>query len=700
MRYVILPIVLGACMLTVSCGNSKNQDNMTFDQFSEIVAKDISSAADVAQLFAKSVKEIEVRATHAKDDVTRGLAKLYAIEPQKRTFNNTVRALDTLFAQLHKSAAMIYLLQMVSPDKQIRETAQRVSVDLGKFEVDAFQDQKLFQAFKDYRDYAGKTEKLATHQKYLFDESMEEFKRAGLDLPLEKQAEIKDIKKHLSDICMQFGVNIAKDNATILVTGDELDGVDEHMIKNLKRKGDKYVLGVDYPTFFEVIKNCTVSSTREKLFLAYQNRAYPENVEVLEDIINLRDQLAHKLGYESFAALNIDPQMAKTPQEAERFLKDLIVKASDKADKEFKLFLSELPDGVEFAADNKIKPWDYYYILESYKKKHFNIDERKIAEYFPVGKTIKGLFAIYEKFLGLKFKEIDSVWKWHDDVQLLEIHDAATNKLCGYIYLDLYPRENKYNHACHLTLAYGQDMPDGRKVPSVAAVIANFPKATKDRPALLKHADVETFFHEFGHAMHGVVASTELSSHSGTNVKHDFVEMPSQMFEEWMWDKDMLAKVSGHYQTGKSLPKEIIDKKVALKKINSGYFVQRQCWLSLFSLNIYKKGAQKDTTAIAHALHDKYFKQLMFDERTHFHASFGHLSGYAARYYGYMWSKVFALDIFETIMNRGLDKASTGKEFVDKILSKGGSQHPSELLEDYLGRKPSIDAFLKDQGFI
>jgi len=687
-------------MLTVSCGNSKNQNNMTFDQFSHIVKKDIASAADVAQLFAKSVKEIEVRATHAKEHVTQNLEKLYAITPENRTFNNTVRAFDTLCAQLHKTAAMIYLLQMVSPDKKIRETAQKVTVALGQFEVDAFQEPKLFQAFKDYRDHARKVEKLATHQKYLFDESMEEFKRSGLDLPVEQQAEIKDIQKKLSDICMQFGVNIAKDNATVLVTRDELDGVDEHMIKNLKRDGEKYVLGVDYPTFFEVIKNCTISSTREKLFLTYQNRAYPENVEVLESIISLRDQLAHKLGYESFAALSIEPQMAKTPQEAEKFLKDLIAKASDKTDKEFQFFLNELPDGVELTADGKIKPWDYYYILETYKKSHFNIDEREIAEYFPVKKTIKGLFAIYENFLGLKFKEIEPIWKWHDDVQLLEIHDAATNELKGYLYLDLYPRENKYNHACHLTMAHGQDMIDGRKVPSVAAVVANFPKATKDRPALLKHEDVETFFHEFGHAMHAVIASTELASHSGTNVKHDFVEMPSQMFEEWMWDEDVLAKVSGHYKTGEPLPKDIIDKKVALKKINSGYFVQRQCWLSLFALNIYKKGAQKDTSAIVKALHEKYFKQLLFDDRTHFQASFGHLSGYAARYYGYMWSKVFALDIFETIQNRGLDKAATGKEFVDKILAKGGSQNPSELLEDYLGRKPSIDAFLKDQGFV
>ena len=237
--------------------------------------------------------------------------------------------------------------------------------------------------------------------------------------------------------------------------------------------------------------------------------------------------------------------------------------------------------------------------------------------------------------------------------------------------------------------------------PGVVIVIANFPKATSDRPALLKHNDVETFFHEFGHAMHGLLGRTKLASLSGTNVKTDFVEVPSQMFEEWMWDKDMLKLVSSHYKTGDPLSDDLIDKKISLKKFGTGYFLTRQCWLASLALEFFKSGSNKDTDKIVRDFYKKYIKHVSFDDKdNHFQFSWGHLTGYGARYYSYMWSKVFSLDLFYKIKEHGLLDGAIGNQFVSKVIGRGGSTEPDNLLRDFLGREPNQKAFLKDMGLL
>lgn len=235
-------------------------------------------------------------------------------------------------------------------------------------------------------------------------------------------------------------------------------------------------------------------------------------------------------------------------------------------------------------------------------------------------------------------------------------------------------------------------------IPAVIIVIANFPKATKEKPALLKHGDVETFFHEFGHAMHGMLGQTCMRSFSGTNVKRDFVEMPSQMFEEWMWDKAMLKMVSSHYKTGEPLSDDIINKKLAMKKLVSGYFVTRQCVLSLLALAYFDKGGQKDVDAIHKNLWEQYIPRIAYQDDTHFQCAFGHLMGYGAKYYSYMWSKVFAMDMFEQVKKAGLMDASMGQKLIREVIGKGGSKDPNDLIKAFLGREPSQEAFLKDIG--
>jgi thimet oligopeptidase len=664
----------------------------------------ITSANDVCQLFPKSAAEIREYASLAIERAQKELDVLLDLALAERTFENTARAFDSIGARFGEVKSAIHALEMVSPHSDVRDACHQEAIRMSMFAVDAFSNKKIYYAFKDFVNNNGKTEQLNNEQKYFLQEAMRDFKRQGFDLSDDEFDAVKTIKKTLSETEMEFDKNIAEDASKINVSRAELEGCDQHFIDHLNKDYDGlYMLGCDYPTYFEIMENCRVESTRKKLYLAFNNRAYPQNVQILDKIVQKRDELAHKLGFDSYAALDIDSEMAQTPEQVERFVENLAVTATKKMEQEFKTLLGDLPADISLDEKRRFKPWDMAFIKAYYKKKYFDLDERVVAEYFPAAKTLQGVFDMYQRFLGLKFALVKPAWSWHDDVQLIEIRDNQTDALRGYIWLDLYPRDNKYSHACHCGIVSPLKMKnaDGNvyERPSVALVIANFPKATSDRPALLKHRDVETFFHEFGHAMHFVLGYTEMNSFAGYAVKTDFVEMPSQMFEEWMFDKQLLQTLSGHYQTGKPLPDALIDTMINLKKFDSGFFVVRQCMLSLTALELYKKGGAKNSDKIVRSLAERLTPQVAFEPDAHFQASFGHLTGYGAKYYSYMWSKVYALDMFYMVKEQGLLNPDAGRKLATMVLAKGGSVDPNIILKDYLGREPSQDAFFKDLGF-
>ncbi|MCK4265530.1 Zn-dependent oligopeptidase [Candidatus Babeliales bacterium] len=685
-------LVLPGCQFVDKVGDDLSGKSKGLIDMDYIQVKDFS---DVVSLFPKSAKDIAEITDKTIEETKRNLEKLISIKAEGRTFDNTARALDIISTNFGNKLSPIHVLEMVSPEAEIREAARKFILKADGFAVDAFNNVDLYKAFKSYVEGNTSKENLNSEEKYFLEEEMKDFIRAGLNLPAADLEEVKGLKKELSKLSLEFETNINEDKTSIKVRCEGLDGLSDEFINQLKRDGDDYILTCDYPTYHEVIQHCKAESTRRDLYLAFNNRAYPQNIEILEKIIGLRDRLAHKLGFKSYADLNIDSQMAKGSSRARQFILDLVDKSQGKAQVEIKEWLKDLPEGITLTEDGKVKPWDIKFLQESYKKKHFDVDERKIAEYFPMQPTINALFDIYQKFFSLRFKINKPSWSYHEDVQLIEIYDNKDNNLIGYIFLDLFPRPNKYSHACHCDFveAIGSR-------PSAAIVIANFPKQTKEKPSLLKHDDVVTFFHEFGHAMHAVLGRTELGAFSGTATKTDFVEMPSQMFEEWMWDKEILKSVSNHYKTGKSLPADLINKMVELKKFDSGYFVLRQCVLSLIALNLFDEGERKDSTKIVNDLWSSYVTDVKYDPRSHFHAAFGHLTGYGARYYGYMWSKVFALDIFDAVKKNGLLNPDIGKKLVDLVLGKGGSVEPEKLLKDFLGREPNQNAFLEDMGFL
>lgn len=662
----------------------------------------VSSIADVVALFPKTAAEIETRTNRAIADAQVNIAAIIAIPDAQRTFANTMQPLDTLmglsdFVVLHD---LWQGMELVHPDAAIRDAARDAVARLNDFSVDHITyNIPLYKAFKAYVDTADLAT-LTPEQQYFIKDLQDDYTRRGLDRDEATRARVQALKKELGKLEQEFEANIAQDNRTITVDAAGLQGMDQDFIGSLKKTDDGlFILGVDYPTYFGIMDHCAVEQTRKKLYEQFANRGYPKNAAVLKSIIAKRDELAKLLGFPSYAALDLDSEMVKTPERAHAFLDELAKRSAPKERQEYEQFAADLPESVSLTAAKQFQPWDYPYTKAQYQEKHFKLDDRVVAQYFPMQKTIDGLLDIYHRFFKLDFTVVPAHGMfWHDDVTLVEVRRSGSEHVMGYLLLDLHPRPNKYSHACHQTIIPAVYGPHDTEPASVSLVVANFPKSTATKPSLLTFEDVGTFFHEFGHAVHALLGRTHLSTLAGTRVKTDFVEMPSQMLEEWLSDKDILKKVSSHYVSGEPLPDALIDTLIAMKRFDIGYWLQRQVLLSKLSLAYYSGDVVNDPQQVLRTLHMSISPHIMFSDMNNMYASFGHLTGYAAKYYGYLWSKVFALDLFYAIKERGLLNPAIGTRYAELVIGRGGSADPNELLSDFLGRAPNQEAFFDDLG--
>ncbi len=663
----------------------------------------VKSAQDAIALFPKSVSEIKQRTKLYLDQAQETINNIIAIPDDQRTYENTVGALDRLggFSPAVINASINATVDMVNPNKELRDVARDTMQETQNFFIENVEsNKKLYEALKAYAHGNAKNEVLSAEQQRFIDETLKEFERAGLNLPDDQREKIIALKKEIVALELEFDKNIADDQSTIEVEKDDLAGMKDDFIASLKKtEAGKYIVGIDTATYLAVMTNCSVPQTRKKLWHASINRSYPANKKVLEDLIAKRYQLAQALGFATYAALELDDQMVKSPARAAQFIADLNKKAQVKAMQEFKAFMQDIPAGVELTKDGKLRPWDVFYLKNYYKLKKYNVDEAVVAEYFPMQETVDGLLHIYEEFLSLELKQLPASGLWDADVRLIEVIDKTINKTVGFLFLDLFPRPNKFNHACEHTMLPVTYHKNGEPTVGVVIVIANFTKPLVDKPSLLTLKEVNTFFHEFGHAMHALLGRTAVASFAGTRVKRDFVEMPSQMLEEWLWNPDILKMVSKHYQTGQPLPDDLIASILRSRTFDSGFHTVRQLYLAKLSLDCFNNGPQMDLDALIKKEFNEFIYGIQFEPTDHQYASFGHLTGYGARYYGYMWSSVFAHDLFSEIKKAGLLNSATGQRYIKNVIGKGGSKDPNDLLKDFLGREPNQEAFLLDMGF-
>jgi thimet oligopeptidase len=452
---------------------------------------------------------------------------------------------------------------------------------------------------------------------------------------------------------------------------------------------------VDESTYGRFMGNASSGAARKRFLTAYGMRGGVKNVQRLQQAVAIRDQLANLLGYPSWAAYQLDAKMAKTPQRVEDLLNTVSTKLLPKANSEIAQ-LGSFKNAQ--GAAGPFERWDYTYYEDLFVKTKYNVDEDLVRQYFPIDHVIASVLGIYQKLLGVTFAQISPADAWAPGVLEYSITDTASGKPIGWFFLDLYPRPGKFEHFANFPLRPGRVLPDGSYQRPVSSIIGNWPVPSPGKPALLSHQDVITFFHEFGHLMHSTLSIAPYETLYGTGVRPDFVEAPSQMLENFMWQPSILKEVSSNVKTGAPLPDDLINKMIALKHVDDGYVWSSQAFYAQYDMTIHSSGPDINVDTTWFSL-EKKMTPFAGIPGTHPEAGFGHLmGGYDAGYYGYLWSKVYAQDIFTRFQKEGLENPEVGMAYRKDILEPGATQEPDELVQNFLGRPMNPDAFYQDIG--
>lgn len=626
------------------------------------------------------------------------------------TFENTIEALDRSGKRLSIINAIFFNLNSAETNEVIQKLAREISPLLTQHSNDILLDQELFQRVAQVFSQK-ETLGLNPEQTTLLEKTYKAFVRNGAKLSSEKADEMRNIDQELAQLSLKFGENVlAETNKYVHFVSDESeleglpDGIKEAAAQIAEEKGEpgKWAFTLDYPSYVPAMTYAKNRELRKILFQAYNTKCAKgdelDNQQLIKDILNLKYKRANLLGYASHSDFVLEERMAKTPTEVLSFLESLLEKAKPKAEAEVKevaAFAKEL-DGIE-----TIERWDFAYYSELLKKAKYELDDEILRPYFQLEKVIEGVFQTTQKLYGLQFIPNKDIPVYHPEVTAYEVRDRE-GKYLSIFYADFFPRSGKRNGAW-MTSYRGQSVENGEDHRPHISIVCNFTKPTKTKPSLLTFNEVTTLFHEFGHALHGMLAKGTYESLTGTSVYWDFVELPSQIFENWCYEKECLDLFAQHYETGEKIPSELIDKIKNAANFQQGYMTVRQISFGLLDMAFHSRNPET-IESIA-----DFEKEIM--KRTDLlpkvqgmlmSTSFSHIfqGGYSSGYYSYKWAEVLDADAFELFQEKGVFDPETAEAFQKNILSAGGSEHPSILYARFRGRAPKQEALLKRAGLL
>lgn len=624
------------------------------------------------------------------------------------TFENTITAMELAGEKLGMVTGIFYNQLSAAGTDPLENLAQEIGPINSNFSSDIIMDETLFKRVKTVYDQREKLN-LTAEQATVLDDSYKGFVRGGALLDAEKKQRLREINEQLSVIGPDFAKNVKKSaEAFLMVIEDKSDlaglpqtAIDAAALEAEERKmAGKWVFTLDYPSYGPFITYADKRELREKIWRAFSSRAYKDefdNCENILKIVALKDERAKILGYKNHADYVLEQRMAKTPDAVMGFLKKLLATYKPAAEKDLK-DLKEFAKGFGF--DDEIQPWDVSYYSEKMKEKLFAFSSEDLRPYFPLEPVLTGTFEHFSKLFGITFKPAKYP-VWHEDVMTYEVVDNKTGDFMGLFYADFYPRKGKKPGAWMTSYREQGLFSSGMKRPFVA-IVCNFTKPTKDAPSLLTHDEVLTLFHEMGHAMHMMLSNVTYGSHAGTSVLWDFVELPSQVQENWAYEKETLDLFARHYKTGEAIPQELIQKVNDSKNFFVGWMGLRQSNLGLLDMAWHNADPSgiKDVTEFEDAVtkDSTLFPRQAGPTSTSFTHIFG--GGYSAGYYSYKWAEVLDADTFELFEEKGLYDQEIAAKYRDEILAKGGSEHPSILYRNFRGRDADPDALLRREGLL
>ncbi|KIY67106.1 metallopeptidase MepB [Cylindrobasidium torrendii FP15055 ss-10] len=613
---------------------------------------------------------------------------------------------DTLF---ETTAEPLSFYQNVSTVKELRDAANEAESLTRNYGVEDSMRLDVFHAkaaAEKNIKASGKWDSLSAEEKRLVEKLVLDGTRAGLALPDDKRTKLTELKKELSQVCLEFSKNFNEENGVISFTEEELDGLPSDVISGYTKRvvdgKDLYDVTYKTPDIFPVFKYAKNPTTRQRAQEGHESRL-EINVPLLDKAIAIRRQIASLLGYKTYADYITEVKMIKNGDNVSKFLDKLEQKLRPvgEKDRETLLALKKEEHGVAgLPFDGEFYIWDYRYYDRKFVEKTLDLDDAVVKEYFPVSVVVPTILSIYQDLLSVRFEEVTDGSTWHPEVQMFSVWQKGSTDASGFIgycYLDLYPRASKYSHAAVWPLLPGFDKEDGTRHFPLAAMVANLAKPTPEKPALMRHDDVVTFFHEMGHVFHGLLSRTKFARFHGTSVARDFVEAPSQMLENWCWEPKVLEKMSSHYQTQKPLPAELIEKLIKSRYVNVGLFNLRQIFFAKFDIKVHTDSEENaNLTALWNDLREAT-SLVKAGKPCPGQGTFGHITGgYEAGYYGYLYSLVFAADMYATVFKADPLDPARGKRYQEKILAFGGAREELDSLRDFLGREPDEEAFIKE----
>jgi len=634
------------------------------------------------------------------------IAELLQNQPNPPTWQSLIEPLEALDARLSRAFGPVSHLNAVRNSVELRSAYENCLPKISAYSTELGQNKALFAAYQ-----ALSTDKaLNTAQQTIVKNSLRDFRLSGIDLPEAGRKRFAQIQQELAELTSRFSNQLldATERWQHLITDEsELVGVPElakaQMQQAAQRKNQTgWLVSLDYPCYHAVMTYADNRALREAVYRAYATRASEQgpnagefdNGPLMAQILKLREEEAHLLGFANYAEVSLISKMAESPQQVTGFLKDLAKRSRAFA-------LKDLAELTAFAAEcgqTDLQSWDISYFSEKLQQQRFSLSQEALRVYFPIDKVLTGLFAIVEKLYGIKVKELSDFERWHEDVRLFAI--LENGQTIGRFYLDLYAREGKRGGAWMDNARDRRRDKNGALIRPDAYLVCNFSPPTAGKPALLTHDDVITLFHEFGHGLHHLLSEVEHADASGINgVAWDAVELPSQFMENWCWQSEALSLISAHFETGEPLPPSLLESMLAARNFQSALMMLRQLEFSLFDLELHQNAGGKTVQQVLDDVRQEV-SVLIPPSWNRFANSFSHIfaGGYAAGYYSYKWAEVLSADAFARFEEDGLFNPQTGKAFRSAILAGGGSEEAMDLFVRFRGRKPTIDALLRHSG--